>query len=380
MIYSIPYVLLVMFYGVLALLVHQRKDDAPFCRNVNLLGCVVYLLFFGLRGFVMHDWMNYYPEFEKADFSSFQGYSLGFDREPGWMLVELACKSLVDNYHFFVFVVSLLCLLLLVRFLRQYVDNIMLGMVIFLVFDGMVLSVNVMRNAISLLIFLNALPFLFQRRALPYFLMCALAFTFHYSGIVYFPLYFFLHRRLNKWVYMAICGACVLIYLSNIPVFLTLVRLSGVGGEIIENKLEAYMDISNQLRISIGFLERLMTMSLVFCYYEKIHEFRKENTMFVNAFVIYMAAALLFSDFSEISKRINMLFVFSYWILWGDLIKCFYYDNNRRLFLAFLSVYCILKIAAPVKDQPVCEYDNLLFGIKSYPERKAIFERTFEDE
>jgi hypothetical protein len=74
-----------------------------------------------------------------------------------------------------------------------------------------------------------------------------------------------------------------------------------------------------------------------------------------------------------------MLFVFSYWIIWGDLIRCFAIPNNRRLFVAYLSIYCLLKITVTI-TQPVNQYENLLFGkTKSYQERKYIFDRTFEE-
>ena len=76
-----------------------------------------------------------------------------------------------------------------------------------------------------------------------------------------------------------------------------------------------------------------------------------------------------------------MIFVYCYWILWVYLIRCFHFANNRRLFVAFISIYGVLRISAPIINQPVCEYDNLLLGgIKSYQERRYIFERTFDDD
>ena len=103
--------------------------------------------------------------------------------------------------------------------------------------------------------------------------------------------------------------------------------------------------------------------------------------MFINTFIIYILSVFLISEFSEISKRISIIFVFCYWVIWIYLIKCFYYSNNKKLFITFVVLYGILKIAAPIRNQPVCEYDNILLGgIKSYQERKYIFDRTFEND
>jgi hypothetical protein len=49
------------------------------------------------------------------------------------------------------------------------------------------------------------------------------------------------------------------------------------------------------------------------------------------------------------------------------------------LFNAFLGIYCVLKIVTTV-NQSVMEYDNILLGgIKSYQERKYIFDKEFQN-
>ena len=60
------------------------------------------------------------------------------------------------------------------------------------------------------------------------------------------------------------------------------------------------------------------------------------------------------------------------------MLKCFYYQNNRRLYAAFLGLYCVFRIAGSCY-LPDFEYDNLLMGrIKSYNERLYIHNKTFE--
>lgn len=87
----------------------------------------------------------------------------------------------------------------------------------------------------------------------------------------------------------------------------------------------------------------------------------------------------MFSEFAEIGKRLFTLFIFSYWIIWGDIIKCFYYEKNRYLFCMFVGLYCMAKTVGTLSE-PIHEYDNLLFGdIKSFQERKYIYEKTFKE-
>ena len=69
------------------------------------------------------------------------------------------------------------------------------------------------------------------------------------------------------------------------------------------------------------------------------------------------------------------LFIMSYWILWGDLIKSFVYKNNKHLFVAFISVYCMFKLVG-MTNLVTSDYDNILFRAKSYQERQLIHRRT----
>ena len=378
MIYAIPYVILVILLGFLAILIEQKKEDDAFTHKITLWGILIYFVFFAFRGFINTDWMTYYVEFDKCTWDLLFNYEMGKSREPGFLIFMLLNKSLVPNFHFFVFTSTLLNTWLLLSFFRKYSDNLLIALVIYLVFEGFMINANLMRNSISIFIFLNAITYLQERRPLPYFGLCLLALSFHFSAIVYFPFYFFIHRKLNKWVYLTIFVICIMIFVLHIPIFLKLIKLTGIGGMFIDNKIDAYTELSTARGFGMGFIERLITGILVFCYYEKLCDARVENRIFINSLVAFFISIFLFSEFAEISKRIYILFIYAYWILWCDLIKCFYYDRNKILFSTFVGLYCIVKTATTL-NAPIHEYDNLLFGIKSYQERKYIFQKTFEE-
>lgn len=381
MIYSIPYVLLIVFLGLLAVFYERFKDDANVSMRINIIGIASFFIFFGFRGFVFHDWTSYYYEFDTIDVYKLSTYQIGNikEHEPGWLLLNIICKSIYDSYHLLIFVVTAIDVVLFHRFLRKYTDNILLSMVIYLAFGGFASMCNLLRNTLSIMIFVNALPFLEKRKPLPYFLLCIAAFSFHYSSIFYFPLYFFLHRRVNKYVYLAIVIVCNIVFVLHVPILLSLVRVFHIGGDFLEKKLEVYTETTGSRGIGLGFLERFLTAILIFCYYEKLTTRRKVNQLFINAFLIYLTVFSALSEFDEIAKRFSILFLFSYWILWPEIRKCFYFPNNRLLFNCFLGLYCVLKIMTTV-NHVVMEYDNILLGgIKSYQERKYTFDKEFEN-
>ena len=144
--------------------------------------------------------------------------------------------------------------------------------------------------------------------------------------------------------------------------------------------MNAYSDTYGDLgfKISIGYLERLLTGILIICYYDKLIKVRKENIIFVNAFLAYISMTFFLSEMTVVSERMSGLFIFAYWILWPDLLMCMNIKNNRKLFMSFVFIYCIMKMIGMTKEK-ILEYDNLLFGGKSYNERLYIFNKNFEE-
>lgn len=380
MIYSLPYVFLILVFGGLAVYFLQVESDSS--KRVIRISCALILLFFfGFRGYAFDDWISYYPAFQKCSYEFITlnvfAYSIQWQFEPGFTFLMCLCKSLTDNYHFFVFICSAINITLLLRFINKRVDNTPLAIILFLCFGGFIMSINLMRNSLAIFIFINAIEYLEQRKPTQYFLLCLLALSFHVSAICYFPLYFFFHKKLNKWIYLALFIVGNMIFLFHVPLFSLLASFILGGGSEgkIQMMIEGYTERYDEMAtISIGYLERLLTGILVFCYYDKLVTIRKENIIFINMYICYIMLLLLLSQFNIISQRMSNLFIFSYWILWIDLIKAFSIENNRKLFIAFISIYCVLKTIGST-NFITAEYDNILFGAKSYEERLYIHNR-----
>lgn len=379
MIYAIPYLLYVIFLGILAIMTYQRHDDEEFCHRVTIICALSFIIFFGFRGFINTDWLVYLPAYEKASWYDLTHFEAGKTREPGFLFFVMLTKSIYPNYHFFIFLQTLLNTYLLFSFFRRYSDNVALTLLISLVFEGFTINANLIRNSTCIYIFLYSIPYIYERKPVHFFACWLLSISFHFSGFFFLPLYFFLHRRLNKWVYISIFAVCVIIFVIQVPIFMKLIQLTGMEGDFIDMKVEGYSEMSGRRGIGLGLIERLVTGLLVFCYYDKIRDMRPENNIFINSLLIFFVIIFMFSEFAEIGKRLFTLFIFSYWIIWGDIIKCFYYEKNRYLFCTFVGLYCMAKTVGTLSE-PIHEYDNLLFGdIKSFQERKYIYEKTFKE-
>lgn len=378
--FALPYLLFVAFFGLLAF-VYESREDVVLRHATVIIAVVSFVVFFGFRGFCFYDWNSYYPAFTHFRPRDLSMPIVKWEYEPGFELLMAACKSVFDNYHFFVFVCTCINTALLLNFLRRHVENIPLAITVCVCMNGIILFTDLMRNSISILIIANAMHYLSQRKALPYFLLCLLAIGFHISSVLYFPLYFFLHRRWPKWLYFGLFFAGNVIYLFHIPLFLAVISIFlGFINPDLQWKVHEYTELmaNEEFRLSIGYLERLLTGMLVFLYIDKLRDVRKGNDVFINSILLYLIMFFYFSEFKVVSTRLSMLFTYAYWIIWIDLIKCFAIDNNRRLFVTFLCVYCLFKIYGTT-NYVVAKYDNIIFGAEPYHLRKITYDRNFNE-
>lgn len=377
--FCIPYLCLVAALGLLAFL-YSNTTKVDYKNAFVVGGTCLFLFFFGFRGYIMSDWIIYYDLFYETTIYDLDIHNLfSFNSiEPGFSLLIIFCKSLFRDFHFFVFVSTLINTILLLRFLYKYTDNILLGLMLFIIFEGLTIMVNLMRNSIAILLFLNAIGYLTSRKPIKYFSLCILATSFHFSALIYFPLYFFFHLRMPRWAFIIIIIAFNIIYLGHVPIVSKMLILTGLDADKTDKIVAYTQKLVTTSKLSIGYLERLFTSILVICYYDRLYEIRKECSVFINGFIMYIAFLFVFSDFPIVAHRMGNLFAYSYWILWADLIKCFVIENNRRLFASFVYLYCLFRIIGSTQ-LPDFEYDNVLFGAKSYEERLYIHNKTFEE-
>ena len=378
--YSLPYILLLTFYGFLAYL-YEQIDNEFRKKQISIVAVLVFFIFFAFRGYLYTDWVSYVQYFEHIEWDHVIINDIdGEDfKEPGFALLTVLCKTFVNNYFFLVFVCTSIDTYLFLRFLkRRDINNIALVFMLFITFEGLSIMFNLLRNALSLFIFMNAIEYIEKRKPIAYFSLCIIALSIHLSSIMYFPLYFFLHKKLNKWIFLGVFTGCLIFYISNSSLILTLANLFGLAGPL-EDKLNIYTELFSTSRVLslTGTIEKIGLTTLVFLYYDEIIDQLKGRIVIINSLLCYLIMYYMLAEFNTFSYRMSILFIFSYWILWGDIIKVLYVKNNKRIVSALIYIYCIYVTIFAVST-PIQQYDNILFGAKSYQERLNIFNRTYQ--
>lgn len=387
--YSIPYVVCMLAFLGLCFWEFRLLKNEQDVQIVRISTICLYLIFFGLRGFVLTDWYQYYAIFENLptiwdgglagikDDLVLEMYetdeNLGVSgMEPLFMYLTIALKSIVPNYFVWVFINTAFDLLILDGFIRRYSSYYSFSILLFFVFGGLIIQINLMRNIKALLLFLVSIRFIEERRFIPFLLLNLLGLGFHTTALFFFPLYFVLYREISvrwMWIILIIGLSLVLFQVQYIkPILLKLADM--IGGRLsVQIKIYFALDFYSQAYgLSLGFLERAFTYVVIIINYDKLIKQNRSNVIFINVFTIYFIVNSFFTEMFIIVDRVSMLFIFAYWILYAELILLVKDKVLKWFWFSLVIFYGALKLIV-MNSNIFSKYDNLLFGIESYEER-----------
>lgn len=374
MTFALPYIyyFISVFFGIFA-----AKTSKEFSSFARIFFIFLTIYFIGLRGFIEADWLVYYPVWNEAP-CLFDGMSDVFKflsttfYEKGFALFLILCKSICNNYLFVQFLILVFTLFCLDKFLTTYCSKYYyIGACLFYLFGGYILSIILIRNCISVMIFLLSIPSLIERRWKKYFALNIFGCFFHTSSIFYLPLYFLLRIKFSSSLIFFIWFLGNIIFLLQIPFATTIFTLIGekVLGRL-GTLIVSYLN-SNQYSvsygISIGFIERTFTFLIFFLNRNKFQ--KKSDLFFLNMLYLYSFIFLYFTDFRIVVDRLPILIYCCYWVLYPRLYEILR-KETKSVFLVCLLFYSVIKIIM-FFGAPIGYYENIVTGAMNYDARKT---------
>lgn len=341
-------------------------------RRLILTAYLVVLLFIGLRGFVMTDFISYYPYFEMIHgFDSIPDVILLKGWEPGYVVYTYICKLLFPNYFVWNFLSCLIDLALLYIVFSRYSCNHLFSLLVFFVIGGLSLEMNVLRTGKAVFIFLLSIRYIEERKPLKYFGLIIIAIFFHFSAILYLPLYFILHKKIPVYGLLAIFIGGVIIlffdlsFVSSVLSHLTIFQDGDSRGAELMNRYSGSM---SAYRLSFGTVERVITyIVLSFIYTKRLHK-GNSDIIFYNLYIYVFIVYFYFSASHVLVQRLQYLFIPGFWVLYPSIYK--HLKNNcqyvKLLFTAFLLIKSFM-----IGSVPENRYENVLFGIDSFEKRHS---------
>lgn len=121
----------------------------------------------------------------------------GFEYDPnieyGYQFVVNCLLQLVDDYSWYFAVVAMIVVFPVLLFMRKYSTNYVLSLFIYITFGFYTALFNPVRQMIAVSICVFAIKYLLEKKIVKYFIIIALASTFHISAWVMLPMYFVCH-------------------------------------------------------------------------------------------------------------------------------------------------------------------------------------------
>lgn len=379
MINALPYIAL----SIALLWLYANEKQRIRCLSPRAAGLCAFsllFLFIGLRGHLYSDFINYFPFYESLPTISHLHSSTmaQYLFEPGFVIYSSVIKSLGADYFTWVAIGTLIDLIVFRRFFQRYTDSTILPFLFFMAYNGLIIEFNLYRNAKAMDLFLLSIPYLERRRVMPYMLLNILGTTFHISSLIYIPLYFLLHRRMNSIIRWGGIVFANILFLGNIRVVSELIESLGVFQTMaFYDKLTSHAENSAiSYGLTFGHIERTFAIVLFTALYVPLTKQRQSNIIFYNCLWLYYVTFLIFHEVEIFVDRIPTLFVFGYWILYTNLALLRWRWRQVVMFIAILLA--IIKITLS-NCSIAAHYENIIFGITDYSARQHTVAPLLED-
>lgn len=339
-----------------------RKVPFLSIEIVSLL--LIFTFFMGVRYGVGTDYFNYLDIYK-------WGYGLD-DLELGFRTLTRFLKEYNFHFSYFFGVIAFVQIFFLFyafkneRYLYPF-------MAFVLIFGAYFISlVNVMRQGISVCIFIFAIKYIEQKKFWLYLLWCGVAFLFHKSAVLLVPLYFVLFRGRDffksRKVQLILFLVVIITNYTISSVFVdTISTPLEIAIELLDYSQYQVRDLFNERNLSkvgsgIGLLILIFTDLLVIFFSQKLKVFfgTKRFVIFYNLYFVGILFRVLFS-FSFILLRPFLYFTYIKLIVLAYMLYYLVLNSRKNITLLYLLLLILLVVASFVPFIVNSEENNAKF-------------------
>lgn len=233
---------------------------------------------------------------------------LGEERfEIGFTLLTEIIRCLNNDFYFYFFCCAALSIALKITAICRMTSLIWGALLIYVAYIFVLHDMIQMRCAIASGLLLHAVYYTVRRNFKKFFLIGCIAFLFHYSAILVFPLWFLNTTRPQKKIYITLILVAYVfsisgVYLTNLLQYVPIEGLLNIflrsQGTIGDNA-----DIFNAVQLC-----RLAICFFLFFRVEKIYARNKFSIVLMKIYAISLAILPLFADLQIVAYRVSQLY------------------------------------------------------------------------
>jgi hypothetical protein len=321
----LPYLFILFLVCTLFICEKWIKQSWPYYALLIIL-----ILFAGLRDMIGGFDVYVYGQFYEMDYRLILLYP---HFEPGFRLLAVICKLVLDKREFFFFIIALAMLYMHFKVVKR--NSNLLYFAIFIYFCKFYLFTFVyLRQGLAMGFLWFSLPYILDKKYLKASLLFGLAFLFHKSSLIFLPMLFISNRRFNSIQLTVGILAFGIIFVS--PLGQVVSRLVADASE--NSKLNLYAEKHSAINI-FYVIELLLFTSLAFIFKKYFYQY-KETMLIFNGFIFYILMSIVGLTNASFVRLSWYFFIFV--VLAIPFMYSFLQDQKlKTIFKSFVFAYYI---------------------------------------
>ncbi|WP_082721671.1 EpsG family protein [Prevotella sp. DNF00663] len=210
------------------------------------------------------------------------------DYEFAYVYLNILIAHITDNRYIFVFIVTIIIYTLLFNSFRTYFDDYPMAMVLFLALYFF-FTFTYLRQSLAVAFSWFSYRYVIEKRFFPFFICAFLAYKFHNSAIIFFPLYFIPAKKFSRGTILWVVLIAFIIGITGITT-----KLYGMYGEMTDtvHRVSQYEEAGNDFRIEYV-IEVIVFLYFILKRYDKIPS-ERYHLVFLNSSLVFFTILLLF--------------------------------------------------------------------------------------
>lgn len=348
------YILLIFILFIISVQYKQTSSRAKFIYQ--LLAFMTLFVMSAFQYKVGADIPAYMGEFDFYDVDFSLDYLNGFEsRQPLWVLFNVFCKNIYDNFFLLKLLLALFVNLSVFKFINRHAINPITGVLVYFVFFYFHLNFNILRSSVVVAIFLLSYDYLLNKKYLKYYICSFIALLFHHSALLLFILPFAFvikisDKNLKYYIQFLFIFAFVVLAASpffkhqiyNLYYMLMSWGILSSGESYIQSKTYAGFSLS-----VYGVIEQMVIVSLyIYVLYYNVRNRLVDNPKIYSLYFLFLIIYLL-----------NLIFPILYR----------FNDSLYPIYLCFLANFVFFKTNKVKRDVMVyLAWFVLFFAVHNY--------------
>lgn len=252
----------------------------------------------------------------------------GYHKEFGYVVSNILISYVTDNRYIFILLYTIIIYLLIFESIKEYTEDYMLTVILMLALFFF-FTFTYLREVMGVAIAWLSVKYIYKRKFWKFLFVIVIAYSFHNSAIVFFPMYFIPIRKFEKKHVVYLMLIFLVLGFTPIPGSL-FTRFGAFTGS--EERVAYYADEVDRASVRIEYImEALFFLWIILKNYSRIGN-SKKDVVILNIALMFCAILLFFTRSSS-GGRLSWYYMMGIFVLIPNFVV-----GNRSLLKVLLTI------------------------------------------